>query len=617
METSEFKRMPWLNGLLDAMDAGVVVLDRHGRVQFWNRWMEKASATPEANIHGRELVEAMPSLRDTRLHNAVRDVLETGAPSVLSHTLNPVLFPLRCADGRRMVHNVLIRPFVAANSSYCLIQVTDVTAVVNRERVLREQRDARYRAIVDTAPDAIVTTDTRGVVQWANGAAANQFGFQPNELIGQHVSLFLTEGSPDWSGLLERDPTGKPAPVELIGRKRDGTRIDLEVSLARWESEGRSFITGVLRDITERRRTREELKANALAMRQLAEQTKATLDALPAHIAVLDHGGHITFVNKAWAESGPQPGFLGDGSAIGDDYLEACAATRSGVEHADALIEGLRGLLRGGPPVSIEYPGLSDAGARWFRCLAAPMAAGPFGGAVLMHIDITEIKSMEATLRKLVGQKSTLLREVNHRVKNSLQLVSSLLTLQTMSLPGAADRVHFQDARSRIDAIARVHSRLYQTEQFQTIEFGSYLNELCADLSRASGGETLGSIEVRAERIDLPIDQAAPLGLIANELVTNAIKHRGTSPANVLVALDRAGDLLALTVTDQGPGLPAGFDMRRSRSLGMRLITSLTGQIGATVTLLPVERGTSFRIALTMPEAHGPILEDSAAEWNG
>lgn len=625
MESTEFKRMPWLDGLLDAMDAGVVVLDRHGRVQFWNRWMEKASAMSESVIHGRELVEAMPSLRDTRLHNAVRDVLETGAPSVLSHTLNPVLFPLRCADGRRMVHNVLIRPFPVGSAAYCLIQVSDVTAVVNRERVLREQRDARYRAIVNTAPDAIVTTDTRGVVQWANGAAANQFGFPPNELIGQHVSLFLAEGSPDWSGLLDGDPAGRPAPVELIGRKRDGTRIDLEVSLARWESEGRSFVTGVLRDITERRRTREEMKANALAMRQLAEQTKATLDALPAHIAVLDHGGHITSVNKAWAESGPQAGFLGDGSAIGDDYLEACAATRSGAEHADALIEGLRGLLRGGPPVSIEYPGeypgehpgLSAEGTRWYRCLAAPMTAGPFGGAVLMHIDVTEIKSMEAALRKLVGQKSTLLREVNHRVKNSLQLVSSLLTLQTMSLPSAAERVHFQDARSRIDAIARVHSRLYQTEQFQTIEFGGYLNELCGDLSRASGGDTLGSIEIRAERIDLPIDQAAPLGLIANELITNAIKHRGPLPANVLVALDRDGGTLALTVTDQGPGLPAGFDMHRSRSLGMRLITGLTGQIGATVTLAPVERGTSFRIALSMPEARGPILEDSAAEWNG
>lgn len=622
MEPTDVKRLPWQEGILDVLDVGIVVLDRHGRVQFWNGWMETASGVPPATVHGQELVEALPALRDSRLHTAIRDVLDTGAPSVLSHTLNPVLFPLRCADGRRMVHNVLIRPMTANSARYCVIQVTDVTAVVNRERVLREQRDARYRAIVDTAPDAIVTTDTRGVLQWANGAAAQQFGYRPNELIGQSVALVLAEGSPDWSSLVDRDDADNQAPIELIGRKRDGSRIDLEVSLARWESEGRSFITGILRDITERRRTREELKANALAMRQLAEQTKATLDALPAHIAVLDHGGHIISVNKAWAEGGPGAGFLGDGSIIGDNYLEACASTQAGgAEHADALIEGLRGLLLlGGAPVSIEYPGLSAGGPRWYRCLAAPMAAGPFGGAVLMHIDITEIKSMEATLRKLVGQKSTLLREVNHRVKNSLQLVSSLLTLQTMSLPGAAERAHFQDARARIDAIARVHSRLYQTEQFQTIEFGSYLNELCADLSRASGA-TLGAIAVEADRIDLPIDQAAPLGLIANELITNAIKHRGAEPANILVELRRTGvppGLAAeLIVSDQGPGLPDGFDMRKTRSLGMRLITSLTGQIDATVSRLPVERGTSFRIVLTVGEPRNAMLEDSTAEING
>ncbi|MCW2238467.1 sensor histidine kinase [Azospirillum canadense] len=622
MEPTDVKRLPWQESILDALDVGIVVLDRHGRVQFWNGWMEAASGVPSTTIHGQELVDALPALRDSRLHTAIRDVLDTGAPSVLSHTLNPVLFPLRCADGRRMVHNVLIRPMTANGARYCVIQVTDVTAVVNRERVLREQRDARYRAIVDTAPDAIVTTDTRGVLQWANGAAAQQFGYRPNELIGQSVSLVLAEGSPDWSSLVDRDAVDRQAPIELIGRRRDGSRIDLEVSLARWESEGRSFITGILRDITERRRTREELKANALAMRQLAEQTKATLDALPAHIAVLDHGGHIISVNKAWAEGGPGAGFLGDGSIIGDNYLEACASTQAGgAEHADALIEGLRGLLLlGGAPVSIEYPGLSAGGPRWYRCLAAPMAAGPFGGAVLMHIDITEIKSMEATLRKLVGQKSTLLREVNHRVKNSLQLVSSLLTLQTMSLPGATERAHFQDARARIDAIARVHSRLYQTEQFQTIEFGSYLNELCTDLSRASGA-TLGAIAVKADRIDLPIDQAAPLGLIANELITNAIKHRGAEPANILVELRKTGappEMAAeLIVSDQGPGLPDGFDMRKTRSLGMRLITSLTGQIDATVSRLPVERGTSFRIVLTVGEPRNTMLEDSPAEING
>ncbi len=619
MESTDVKRQPWIEGILHALDAGVVVLDRHGRVQCWNGWMERASGIPAAAVHGRDLMEVLPALRDSRLHNAVSDVLETGAPSVLSHTLNPVLFPLRCPDGRRMVHNVLIRPLPVGNALHCVIQVTDVTAVVNRERVLREQRDARYRAIVDTAPDAIVTIDMRGVVQWANGAAALQFGYRPNELIGQNVTLFLAEDSPDWAGLIAADLTGRPAGVEVIGRKRDGTRVDLELSLARWESEGRSFITGVLRDITERRRTREELKANALAMRQLAEQTKATLDALPARIAVLDHGGHIISVNQSWAESGPGAGFLGDGSTVGDNYLESCAAAANGAEHADAVIEGLRGLLQGrGPAVSIEYPGPTASGeTRWFRCLAAPMVAGPFGGAVLMHIDITEIKAMEAALRKLVSQKSTLLREVNHRVKNSLQLVSSLLTLQTLSLSGEAERAHFRDARSRIEAIARVHSRLYQTEQFQTIEFGSYLNELCTDLGSASGGGTLCRIAVRADRIDLPIDQAAPLGLIANELITNAIKHRGPEQADIRVELHAHGPALELTVTDQGPGLPANFDMRKSRSLGMRLITSLTGQIDASVTRLPVERGTSFRIALNVPAADDAALEPSTAEFDG
>lgn len=619
MEPNDPKRQPWLEGVLATLDAGVVVLDRHGRIQLWNDWMERTSGMTFATLQGRELAEAIPSLRGSRLEAALRDVLDTGAPSVLSHTLNPAMLPLRGAGGRPMVHNVLLRPLVDGSARYCLIQVTDVTATVNRERVLREQRDARYRAIVDTAPDAILTTDTRGVVQWANGAAARHFGYRPDELIGQPVGLLLADGSPDWLSLAPRTAVDGPGAEELVGRRRDGSRLDLEVSLARWESEGRSFITGILRDITERRRTREELKTNALAMRQLAEQTKATLDALPAHIAVLDHGGHIISINRAWADGGATAGFLGGGSTIGDNYLQACAATRNGAEHADALIAGLRGLLHGGgSPLSIEYPGEYPAesdrqgeSVRWYRCLAAPMDAGPFGGAVLMHIDITEIKSMEATLRKLVGQKSTLLREVNHRVKNSLQLVSSLLTLQTFTLRNPEERAHFQDARSRIEAIARVHSRLYQTEQFQTIEFGSYLNELCADLTRASGGEALGAIAVEAAHVDLPIDQAAPLGLIANELITNAIKHRGGGAADIRVELRRGEGTLALTVSDSGPGLPAGFDMHKTRSLGMRLISSLTGQIGATADRLPVARGTAFRITVPVTRLGEAVLETS------
>ncbi|CAO3430768.1 PAS domain S-box protein [Azospirillum doebereinerae] len=623
MDPTLSEQPAWAEDVLNALDAGILLLDRHGRVRYWNNWMERASDVPARALLGHDLFDALPHLRESRLHTAVRDVLATGAPGVLSNTLNPMLFPLRLPDGRKMVHNVLLRPLPPGGEARCLIQVTDVTASVNRERVLREQRDARYRAIVDTAPDAIVTTDTRGTVQWMNGAAARQFDYRPDELIGRDIHTLFGEDAPSWVELSERSaPDGSPLDqtgevVELTGRRRDGSRIDLELSMARWQSEGRSFITGILRDITERRRTREELRANALSMRQLAEQTKATLDALPAFIAVLDPAGRIVSVNRAWAEAGAETEFLGQGSIVGDNYLEMCARDSHSIgeenPQSDAVLEGLRNLLAdGGLPLSAEYAKRGDASRHWFRCLAAPMTAGPFGGTVLMHIDVTEIKSMEAALRKLVGQKSTLLREVNHRVKNSLQLVSSLLTLQTLSLPNEAARAHFQDARSRIEAIARVHNRLYQADQFQTIEFGTYLKELCEDLARASGGDILCDIAVRSDIVDLPIDQAAPLGLIANELITNAIKHRGGQTARIDVAFRHEGDGLVLTVSDQGPGLPANFDMRKGRSLGMRLITSLSGQVRATVTVVPAARGTTFRIELPVPD-EVPLLEPTAA----
>ncbi|MBP2308890.1 PAS domain S-box protein [Azospirillum melinis] len=617
----------WALDVLGALDAGILLLDRHCRVLYWNGWMEQASTLTAREILGHDLFDALPNLRESRLHIAVRDTLATGAPGVLSHTLNPMLFPLRLPDGRRMVHNVVIRPLPthassphsqsAGNEARCLIQVTDVTASVNRERVLREQRDARYRAIVDTAPDAIITTDTRGMVQWMNGTATRQFDYRPDELIGQSVAVLLGEDAPDWIAMAEGSGPGAAGidtaaqPVELSGRRRDGSHIDLELSMARWESEGRSFITGILRDITERRRTREELRTSALAMRQLAEQTKATLDALPAFIAVLDRSGHIVSVNRAWAEAGPETTFLGQGCIVGDDYLDHCGRGETADPRADTVMDSLRRLLsEGGPPVSAEY---ITNNQHWFRCLAAPMPAGPFGGTVLMHIDVTEIKSMEAALRKLVGQKSTLLREVNHRVKNSLQLVSSLLTLQTLSLPDEGVRVHFQDARSRIEAIARVHNRLYQADQFQTIEFGTYLNELCEDLARASGGDSMCDIAVRSDVVDLPIDHAAPLGLIANELITNAVKHRGNSAARVTVTFRREGEKLALTVSDRGPGLPSNFDIRKSRSLGMRLISSLAGQIRASVDIDTATQGTTFRIELPVPD-EVPLLETSSPE---
>ena len=107
----------WALDVLGALDAGILLLDRHCRVLYWNGWMEQASTLTAREILGHDLFDALPNLRESRLHIAVRDTLATGAPGVLSHTLNPMLFPLRLPDGRRMVHNVVIRPLPSNASS--------------------------------------------------------------------------------------------------------------------------------------------------------------------------------------------------------------------------------------------------------------------------------------------------------------------------------------------------------------------------------------------------------------------------------------------------------------------------------------------------------------------
>ena len=328
---------------------------------------------------------------------------------------------------------------------------------------------------------------------------------------------------------------------------------------------------------------------------------ESALDALPVFIAVLDRTGRIVSVNKAWRALKEPAGFAGQDAGIGDNYLEICAAAGIEREWTVPLIDGLRILLReGAPSFSFEYPSAGQDERRWFQCLGAPME---FGGAVVMHIDITAQKGLERALQAALDEKVMLLREVNHRVKNSLQMVSNLLTLQSMTLQDEAVRHQFRDARSRIHAIAQVHQRLYQTDTFRTIEFGGFVRDLCRTLTETAGGAETLDMKVEADDLELPIERAAPLGLVANELVTNAIKHRGSEPAKVSVTLEREGEDVVLTVADQGPGLPPGFDPARSRSLGMMLINNLVQQIGGRLDVISIPRGACFRVVL------GPRME--------
>jgi two-component sensor histidine kinase len=203
-------------------------------------------------------------------------------------------------------------------------------------------------------------------------------------------------------------------------------------------------------------------------------------------------------------------------------------------------------------------------------------------------------------LRRSIQQKDLMLREVNHRVKNSLQLVSSLLRLESRQITDPVTRRHFDEACARVATIARVHERLYKTDKVGVVEFGQFLRDLCADLSHSAMIEQGHHIEVKADTRELPTDKVIPLALIVNELVTNAVKYAYPAGTHGVIQVQfssaRDGGF-EVGVADEGIGLPAGFDPAATQSLGMRMVSALLGQVGAELSCASDGGGTKFTIS--------------------
>lgn len=201
---------------------------------------------------------------------------------------------------------------------------------------------------------------------------------------------------------------------------------------------------------------------------------------------------------------------------------------------------------------------------------------------------------------RLIAQKEELLREVNHRVKNSLQLVASLLQMQGQMLPETELQRQFGEAVARVTAIARVHAQLHFDDEVRSVEALDYLRGICSDLENlALTSQGLWRVQVEGDQIQIPTDKAVPLGLIVNELVTNAFKHASPGPGDsggwtVRVELVREGTGCRLSVRDFGPGLAGDRLPERPGSLGMRLLHAFAAQIDGTIAAEAARPGTRF-----------------------
>jgi two-component sensor histidine kinase len=199
---------------------------------------------------------------------------------------------------------------------------------------------------------------------------------------------------------------------------------------------------------------------------------------------------------------------------------------------------------------------------------------------IVAHL-LSTLRRLQAELQERVERRTAWLAEVHHRVKNNLQIISSLLMLQAEKLSNAADKAVFDECRDRIYSMARLHEQLYSSGEFSDLDFAAHLREMAEMLVRSHTpqGCTL-ALDVRADSVAVDLDTAVTLGLIANELLLNALKHGfcGRPAGNLRVELN-GGNRNQMTVRDDGCGLPPGFDARKNAGLGLELVLGMTRQI--------------------------------------
>ncbi|MCB0329410.1 MAG: response regulator, partial [Bdellovibrionales bacterium] len=214
---------------------------------------------------------------------------------------------------------------------------------------------------------------------------------------------------------------------------------------------------------------------------------------------------------------------------------------------------------------------------------------------------LAELQRRNEEIQKSLQEKELLLREVHHRVKNNLQVISSLLRLQAESSKQAESREHLLASERRVRSMALVHERMYQDLQISGIDFSAYIKEMGTQLARTLVPDSRHSIVVDAEQISLSVDKAIPCGLIFNELVGNALKHAfsGHQSGCIFISLRSQDERISLSVADNGKGLPENFDPSSEQTLGFEIISSLVTQLKGELRI-EAEAGTKFTLSFSV-----------------
>jgi PAS domain S-box-containing protein len=468
--------------------------------------------------------------------------------------------------------------------------VMDITERKRTEEALRRS-ERNYRSIVEHAPFGITHSTGGGKLLNVNPALAGILKYDsPEELLEttnrSSIQEVLFPEPSHRAPLVERILTGNAWHVfnnRLLCK--DGSVVTCRVhSRQILDEDGReSEFESFQENITDRLVAEEALRESEEKFRVLAETS-------PVSICIYQRG-KIIYANPATEQ------LLG----YSLEELRRMKFWDWGREDFQEEVREL-GLARlRGEDVPGQYEGHVVSKSGEDKCLLVSAGVMEYQGrstGVASFLDITERKRSEELIKASLTEKEVLLREIHHRVKNNLQVVSSLLYLQSQKLTDPELQSHFLESQSRICSMALAHEQLYQSKSLAEVSVKSYVESLAGQLRHVfQRPEQQIECQTVLEDIVLDIEKVIPCGLLITELLSNAYKHAfadGRS-GTITISMKQLGEQLVLSVADDGVGLPADLDYRHTTTLGLQLVTALTNQLNGTLEVKR-EGGTLFRV---------------------
>ena len=465
---------------------------------------------------------------------------------------------------------------------------------LQRTKAELEAARERYFDLYDLAPVGYCTVSEQRLILEANLTTATLLGVTRGALVKQPITRFIIKDDHDtyYLHLKQLFETGEPQAFELQMVENDGTQFWAQlVATVAQGVDGALAYRVVLSDITERKLAEESLRESEAKYRSLFE------NAVEGVFQTTPEGRFISAnpsLAKLFGYDSPQE-YMEQITDIGrQQYVQPeDRQTYKNTLEREGVIKGFEVQLinKEGNPV------WASISARSVRDNKKTVLY--YEGTVE---NINERKGVEAYMKTSLREKEILLKEIHHRVKNNLQVISSLLNMQSAHIkdPQALDM--FRDSIHRIRTMAHIHETLYRSKDYGQINFCGYIDELSSQLYSSYGlAPESVTLTTSVANIFLDLNTAIPLGLIINELVSNAMKHAFPDgrKGEIMISMKTEEGCIVLSVSDNGIGFPPHIDFNNTDSLGLQLVIELTEQIVGTIKLLK-DNGTQVIITFSI-----------------